>query len=71
MSQKVIVSDNGEKLHSVFDTLKSGDEREEPIINLGNFMSDDMVIKPKDITCKREITKDGGKITIEFKYQSK
>ena len=69
-SQEIIVHDDGERVYSMFNILKSEDEHDEPAINMGMFLPDNAVIKPGNINCKREISKQGGKISFEVKYES-
>ena len=53
----------------MFNILKAEDEHE-PTINLGMFLPDDAVIWPGNISCKTEVSKQGGKISFEVKYES-
>ena len=69
-SQEIVVHDDGERVYSMFNILKAEDEHDNPTINLGMFLPDDAVIKPRSISCKREISKQGGKISFEVKYES-
>lgn len=69
-SQEIFVHDDGERVYSMFNILKAEDEHDEPTINLGMFLPADAVIKPGNISCKREISKQGGKVSFEVKYES-
>ena len=54
----------------MFNILKAEDEHDESTINLGMFLPDDAVIRPGNISCKTEVSKQGGKISFEVKYES-
>ena len=70
VSQEIIVNNNGKRRHQMFDTLDA-DEKVEPTFDFGNWFPADAVIKPQDIKCRRMLNKEGGKVSIEFKYESK
>ena len=59
----------------MFDTLDTGEndtgEKIEPTFNFGSCFPADAIIKPQDIKCRRVLTKEGGKVSFEFKYESK
>ena len=73
VSQEIIVHDNGQLKHKMFDTMDSStqDEKIEPPCDFSNWFPVDAVIRPQDIKCRRVLDKEGGKISIEFKYESK
>ena len=68
-SQESVVHDDGERVYSMFNILKAEDELDEPTINLGMFLPADAVIKPGNISCKREISKQGGTVSFEVKFE--
>ena len=47
------------------------EEKIEPTFYFGNWFPADAVIKPQDIKCRRMLKEEGGKVLIEFKYESK
>ena len=73
VSQEIIVHDNRQLKHKMFDTMDSStqDEKIEPPCDFSNWFPVDAVIRPQDIKCRRVLDKEGGKISIEFKYESK
>ena len=68
MTQEIIVRDNGQRVQSMFDTLKRNNEREGPAFHLSSVLPQGTVIKAENMVCKRVITKDGGRITFEVNY---
>ena len=54
----------------MINNLKAENDHDEPTINLGMFLPDDAVIRPGNISCKREVSTQGGKISSEVKYES-
>ena len=70
VSQEIIVNNNGKRRHQMFDTLNA-DEKIEPTFDFGNWFPADAVIKPQDIKCRRMLNKEGGKVSLEFKYEPK
>ena len=73
VSQEIIVHDNGQLKHKMFDTMDTStqDEKIEPSFDFSSWFPVDAVIRPQDIKCRRVLDKEGGKISIEFQYESK
>lgn len=69
VTQEIIVHDNGEKVQTMWNTLKGKAEKEEPVFNLGSVLPPGAMIKPENVLCKRVITEDGGRISFELKYE--
>lgn len=69
-SQEIVVHDDGERVYRMFNILKAEDKHDESTINLGMFLPADAVIKPGNISCKRKISKQGGTVSFEVKYES-
>lgn len=53
----------------MFNTLNTEGIREEPNINLGDFLPKDAIIRPQNMICKRVLSPDGGKIIFDLKYE--
>ncbi len=68
MSQEVSVNEDGEKIFGAFSTLLGNERREEASIKLSDFLPENVVLRPQDITVNRALTADGGEMsmTVEF-----
>ena len=67
-SQEIVIQDDKEKNPNMVSTLKKEVKREEPAVSIGSFLPDNALIKPRDIICKRWLTKEGGRIVFHVKY---
>ena len=68
VSNEIMIKDDGERLFSSFSINKTDDQRKEPDINLGEFLSHNATLKARDIVIKRAVSAEGGKVILSFNY---
>ena len=67
--QETTVTMDGEKVYSLFNTVKIGDTKSEPQINLAEYIPSDAVIRPGNIVLKREFRPDGVRVVLDINYE--
>ena len=70
VSSHMSVFENDEKLMETYTKNKSGTDKEEPVINLGEHLPPGTVVRAKGVEIKRILTNDGGKIKMTVMYQN-
>lgn len=72
VSNEMTFTDNdGDRMFSIFSSAKDGETREEPTVNMGDYLPKDICIRPEDISITRILNPEGGKVKINFKYKGK
>ena len=69
LSQETTVTMDGEKVYSKFNTVKIGDTKPEPQMNLAEYIPSDAVISLGNIALKREFGPDRGRIILDINYE--
>ena len=69
LSQETTVTMDGEKVFSLFNTVKIGDTKPEPQIKLAEYIPSDAIIRPGNMVIKREFRPDGGRIILDISYE--
>ena len=55
-------------MFSSFSINKTDDQRKDPDINVGEFLSHNATPKARDIIIKRDVSAESGKVMLSFKY---
>ena len=69
LSQETTVTMDGEKVYSLFNTVKVGDIKSQPQMNLAEYIPSDAVIRPGNIVLKRQFRPDGGRVVLDINYE--
>ena len=62
------IKDNDETVFSVFSKVRDGQARVQSEINVGDYLARGACVKAEDMTIKRILSKDGGKVELHLKY---
>ena len=68
VSEGMSIKDKDETVFSVFSKVRDGQARVQSEINVGDYLARGACVKAEDMTIKRILSKDGGKVELHLKY---